>query len=153
MRGTSRKARIATGPSPEGTVVVARAGVVSWLRDRRTRLPDLAVSGVRVRELLPLQWRGRTGVAPVSVAPARHINCGLNLSHRFAIFNRLQRDQLAHERLAPGAVVFTRRSLAAISRRIHAVERDDFARQHIRGRSHLHRNRRRCRRATTHHDA
>jgi len=24
---------------------------------------------------LPLQWRGRTGFAPVSVAPARHMNC------------------------------------------------------------------------------
>ena len=139
MRGTSLSARIATRPSPEGTDVVARAGVVSWLRDRRTRLPDLAVSGVRVRELLPLQWRGRTGFAPVSVAPARHINCDLNLCHWFAIFNRLRFDEPAHERVAPFAIMFSGRALAAIRRRIDAVQRDDLMRQRVRGRPRFHR--------------
>jgi len=139
VRGTSPKARIATRPSPEGTDVVARAGVVSWLRDRRTRLPDLAVSGVRVRELLPLQWRGRTGFAPVSVAPARHINCGLNLCHWFAIFNRLRLEEPADERVAPFAIMLSSRALAAIRRRIDAVQRDDLARQRVRGQSRFHR--------------
>src|SRR5687767_7803405 len=49
--------------SPEVTVGVARAGVVSWLRDLRTRLPDPSVSGYRIREL---RSRYSGGAAPAS---------------------------------------------------------------------------------------
>ena len=56
---------------------MARARVVSWLRDRRTRLPDFWSVALESGRKLPLQWRGRTGITPVSVAPARHINCGV----------------------------------------------------------------------------
>ena len=116
-------------PSPEGTVGVARAGVVSWLRDRRTRLPDLAVSGLESGSCLPLQWRGRTGVAPVSVAPARHMNCGLNLCRRFAFFNRLRVDQPADERGAPRAIVLATGSGLAPGVGVDEIKRRDLARQ------------------------
>ena len=77
----------------------------------------------------PLQWRGRTGIAPVSVAPARHMNCGLNLCRGVAIFNRLNGDELVEQRRATRAVVVTAGSRLALGRGIYVIERRDLAGQ------------------------
>jgi hypothetical protein len=51
---------------------VARTKVVSWLRAASTHLPDRSCDQWRYESALcPLQWRGRTGFTPVSVAPVR----------------------------------------------------------------------------------
>jgi hypothetical protein len=116
-------------PSPEETVVVARAGVVSWLRDRRTHLPGREASGARVREFLPLQWRGRTGITPVSVAPARHMNCGLNLRRRSRIFNGLRRHELVHQFGATVPVEFRATAGARRVGRVDVIQSGNFAGQ------------------------
>jgi len=57
---------------PRGSAKVARTKVVSWLRAAGLTFPTApAVSGVYESALCPLQWRGRTGFEPVSVAPVR----------------------------------------------------------------------------------
>jgi len=70
VQAAARVPREATGSSPEDRVV-ARAEVVSWLRADPLAFPT-AVSGLSERiERCPLQWRGRTGITPVSVSPTR----------------------------------------------------------------------------------
>ena len=108
---------------------MARAGVVSWLRDRGTHLPGREASGARVRELLPLQWRGRTGITPVSVAPARHMNCGRKLRRDAAIFNSLRRNQLVHQVGATALIIVRPFAGPRTVAGVHMVERGDFARQ------------------------
>ena len=111
---------------------MARAGVVSWLRDRGTHLPSREASGARVRELFPLQWRGRTGFAPVSVAPARHMNCGRKLRRGAAIFNSLGTDQLVHQVRATALIILRPFPGPRAFGGIHMVERGDFAREGFR---------------------
>ena len=80
----------------------------------------------------PLQWRGRTGITPVSVAPARHMNCGRNLSRRFPIFNYLLgHDELVNERGATGTIVFAAGSGAWGGCGIDVIQGGDLARQRI----------------------
>src|SRR5438094_3330058 len=68
--------RVPPDPPPRNRVV-ARAEVVSWLRVSFARLPGDLVSHQwpcersTVWTTYPLQWRGRTGVTPVSVSPTR----------------------------------------------------------------------------------
>jgi len=72
-----QRARAKTTPDrhqdlPRGSVKVARTRVVSWLRAAGLTFPTApAVSGVTSLRYCPLQWRGRTGFTPVSVAPVR----------------------------------------------------------------------------------
>src|ERR687894_374493 len=59
---------------PRGSEFVARTRVVSWLRAASPAFPtgrSVAMWARVLVQLHPLQWRGRTGVAPVSVAPLR----------------------------------------------------------------------------------
>src|SRR5882672_1802811 len=57
---------------PRGTVNVARTRVVSWRRAAGLTFPTApAVSGATSLRYCPLQWRGRTGFKPVSVAHVR----------------------------------------------------------------------------------
>src|SRR5688572_18988440 len=67
----ARKPRACHCILPRGSVV-ARAEVVSWLR-AFARLPDHSRDQWLCERNLecPLQWRGRTGIAPVSVSPTR----------------------------------------------------------------------------------
>jgi hypothetical protein len=74
VRKANLTARIATGPPPRLPSVWPVRGSSPGSGITRLAFPT-CVSGLRVRELLPLQWRGRTGIPPVSVAPARHMNC------------------------------------------------------------------------------
>lgn len=46
-------------------------GVVSWLRATLFAFPTLVSGAMNNVYCYPLQWRGRTGVAPVSVSRAR----------------------------------------------------------------------------------
>jgi len=50
---------------------VARTKVVSWLRAASLTFPAIQASGATSARYYPLQWRGRTGFSPVSVAPLR----------------------------------------------------------------------------------
>src|SRR6266545_7336555 len=67
-------AREPLDPPPRNRVV-ARAEVVSWLRASFARLPghvrDQWLSERDRYDQCPLQWRGRTGITPVSVSPTR----------------------------------------------------------------------------------
>lgn len=60
----------ATSPSPEGRVYVARTRSRLLARAASLAFPT-EVSGTAERAFRPSQWRGRTGLAPVSVAPVR----------------------------------------------------------------------------------
>ena len=64
--------------SPEDLHFVARTWVVSWLRAASLAFPtNRLVSGLLERAYCPLQWRGRTGITPVSVSRVRsqHFDC------------------------------------------------------------------------------
>ena len=51
---------------------MARAKVVSWLRAASLTFPAYLRQWYYERALCcPIQWRGRAGISPVSVAPAR----------------------------------------------------------------------------------
>ncbi len=71
-RGLTVRLR-ATSPSPEGVCTWRGRRVVSWLRAAALAFPT-EVSGMLERAYYttcPLQWRGRTGIAPVSGSPVR----------------------------------------------------------------------------------
>src|SRR4051812_49857658 len=66
----AQKRLTATRTSLRGSAKVARTKVVSWLRAVRLTFPAApAVSGVRVDDYCPLQWRGRTRIVTGSLAP------------------------------------------------------------------------------------
>ena len=131
MRGTSLTTRVATGPPPRLPSVWPVRGSSPGSGIAGLAFPTLRSVAFESGNGFPLQWRGRTGIAPVSVAPARHMNCGLNLCRRIAIFN-LHRDELLEQRGAPRAVVVAARSGLAFRRGIHVIESRDLARQQVR---------------------
>ena len=63
--------RVATGPPPRISRGADESRLLAPGRD--AHLPDRGtmVSGEPSARLCPLQWRGRTGITPVSVAPVR----------------------------------------------------------------------------------
>ncbi len=90
---------------PSGCVGVARREVVSWLRAASLAFPTLVSGVVSTRVILseakeglfalrlttvycPLQWRGRTGISPVSVSPVRNSVVNANLCALFALGKR-----------------------------------------------------------------
>jgi hypothetical protein len=92
VRAAARARDIATAPPPR-VRRVARARVVSWLRAAALAFP--AVRPVAANEtgwvrchsrerasVCPLQWRGRTGVTPVSVSRTRVFGCSSEPSPR-----------------------------------------------------------------------
>ena len=65
---------------------MVRTGVVSWLRATALAFPTFVSGIVSVACCYPLQWRGRTGIEPVSVSPVlvctpecEHFSAGANL--------------------------------------------------------------------------
>src|SRR5689334_3447440 len=77
QRATSRRA-VATSPSPEGLTCGADVGRL-LAPGALARLPDRSrsVADERLLNCCPLQWRGRTGIAPVSVSRIR-FDCPAN---------------------------------------------------------------------------
>ena len=59
-------------PSPEESVKVARTQVVSWLRAALLAFPTRRQWRCVSRRVCPIQWRGRTGISPVSVSRVRN---------------------------------------------------------------------------------
>ena len=93
-------------PLPRGRVYVARTMSRLLAPGRVAHLPDRSQWRVE-RALCPLQWRGRTGIAPVSVAPVRKIDCDANLDRHFLVGKRrgelrLERSTLPSVRIAIG---------------------------------------------------
>jgi hypothetical protein len=70
---------------------VARVEVVSWLRAASLTFPTVRSVVFRGRIQRPLQWRGRTGFTPVSVASARRFDCATECS---AVVRPRQRARL-----------------------------------------------------------
>jgi hypothetical protein len=69
----TRQERLPPPAPPSEVLNVARTKVVSWLRAIHLTFPAaFAASGTTSGcSICPLQWRGRTGLQPVSVAPVR----------------------------------------------------------------------------------
>jgi hypothetical protein len=67
---------------------VARAQVVSWLRAKFAHLPGIKCQWLSSESYYPLQWRGRTGITPVSVSRARVKLCSANLDRRLFVGKR-----------------------------------------------------------------
>jgi hypothetical protein len=115
--------------SPEVTVGVARARVVSWLRDRRTRLPDR--SSVAFESGRNSRYSGGAAPAFHRFPWPPHVTSIVNenLGGRAAIFNCFRRHQSIEQVGATLPVVVTGRSLPPRRLGVDMIERSDFARQ------------------------